>query len=97
MCTIEIINEKLNLTDITRLELENKVKYIYIDKDKNSTVFKMKITAEDGKNYNIEVYTLDAIIAVGYRINSKKISFRIQATKILYRNGKVDNKECQKN
>ena len=35
MCTIEIINEKLNLTDITRLELENKVKYIYIDKDKN--------------------------------------------------------------
>lgn len=32
---IEIIKEKLNLTDITRLELENKVKYIYIDKDKN--------------------------------------------------------------
>ena len=32
---IEIINEKLNLTHITRLELENKVKYIYIDKYKN--------------------------------------------------------------
>lgn len=32
---IEIINEKLNLTNITRLELENKVKYIYIDKNKN--------------------------------------------------------------
>ena len=32
---IEIIKEKLNLTDITRLELDNKVKYIYIDKDKN--------------------------------------------------------------
>ena len=32
---IEIINEKLNLTNITRLELENKVKCIYIDKDKN--------------------------------------------------------------
>lgn len=32
---IEIINEKLNLTNITRLELENKVKYTYIDKDKN--------------------------------------------------------------
>ena len=31
----EIINKRLNLTDITRLELENKVKYIYIDKDKN--------------------------------------------------------------
>lgn len=32
---IEIIKEKLNLTDNTKLELENKVKYIYIDKDKN--------------------------------------------------------------
>ena len=32
---IEIINEKLNLINITRLELENKVKYIYIDKNKN--------------------------------------------------------------
>ena len=32
---IEIIKEKLNLTDNTRLELENKVKCIYIDKYKN--------------------------------------------------------------
>ena len=32
---MEIINEKLNLTHITRLELENKVKCIYIDKYKN--------------------------------------------------------------
>ena len=30
---IEIINEKLNLSNITRLELENKVKCIYIDKN----------------------------------------------------------------
>ena len=32
---IEIINEKLNLSNITRLELKNKVKCIYIDKNKN--------------------------------------------------------------
>ena len=32
---IEIIEEKLNLIDINGLELENKIKYIYIDKDKN--------------------------------------------------------------
>lgn len=32
---IEIIDEKLNLTNITRLKLENKVKCIYIDKYKN--------------------------------------------------------------
>ena len=52
--------------------------------DKNSVVSKMEITAPDGKNYNTEVYSLDAIIAVGYRINSKKATeFRIWATKIL--------------
>ena len=52
--------------------------------DKNSVVSKMEITAEDGKNYNTEVYSLDAIIAVGYRVNSKKATeFRIWATKIL--------------
>ena len=51
---------------------------------KNSVVSKMEITAEHGKNYNTEVYNLDAIIAVGYRINSKKATeFRIWATKIL--------------
>ena len=32
----------------------------------------MEITAKDSKMYNTEVYSLDAIIAVGYRINSKK-------------------------
>ena len=52
--------------------------------DKNLVVSKMEITALDGKNYNTEVYSLDAIIAVGYRINSKKATeFRIWATKIL--------------
>ena len=44
----------------------------------------MEITADDGKNYNTEVYNLDAIIAVGYRVNSKKATeFRIWATNIL--------------
>ena len=52
--------------------------------DKNSVVSKMEITADDGKNYNTTIYSLDAIIAVGYRINSKKTTeFRIWATKIL--------------
>jgi len=52
--------------------------------EKNSVVSKMEITATDGKNYNTVVYNLDAIIAVGYRVNSKKATeFRIWATKIL--------------
>ena len=46
--------------------------------DKKLVVSKMEITADDGKNYNTEVYSLDAIIAVGYRVNSKKATeFRI--------------------
>ena len=51
---------------------------------KDSVVSKMEITADDGKKYNTEVYNLDAIIAVGYRVNSKKATeFRIWATKVL--------------
>ena len=51
---------------------------------KESVVSKMEITAEDNKNYITELYNLDAIIAVGYRVNSKKATeFRIWATKIL--------------
>ena len=51
---------------------------------KDSVVSKMEITASDGKIYNTEVYNLDAIIAVGYRVNSKKATeFRIWATKVL--------------
>ncbi|SHN52019.1 virulence RhuM family protein [Desulfovibrio litoralis] len=41
-------------------------------------------TATDGKTYNTQYYNLDAIISVGYRVNSAKAtSFRIWATKIL--------------
>ena len=41
-------------------------------------------TAEDGKNYKTTFYNLDAIIAVGYRVNSQKATkFRIWATKTL--------------
>ena len=41
-------------------------------------------TANDGKKYSVLHYNLDAIIAVGYRINSKKATeFRIWATKVL--------------
>jgi hypothetical protein len=41
-------------------------------------------TAEDGKIYKTTFYNLDAIIAVGYRVNSfKATKFRIWATKVL--------------
>ena len=52
--------------------------------NKNSVTEKFSATASDGKNYLTNFYNLDAIIAVGYRVNSKKATeFRIWATKIL--------------
>ena len=49
-----------------------------------SVVSKMETTASDGKRYNINYYNLDAVIAVGYRVNSRKATmFRIWANRIL--------------
>ena len=44
----------------------------------------LETTAADGKNYKTKYYNLDAIIAVGYRVNSYQATqFRIWATKTL--------------
>jgi len=41
-------------------------------------------TAGDGKNYTTRLYNLDAIIAVGFRVNSARaIQFRQWATGVL--------------
>ena len=49
-----------------------------------SVISKMETTATDGKNYETSYYSLDAIIAVGYRVNSLKATkFRQWATKVL--------------
>ena len=50
----------------------------------DSVISKMETTAADGKNYTTTYYSLDAIIAVGYRVSSLKATrFRQWATKIL--------------
>ena len=62
------------------------LKHIFEDGelDKKAVTEKCSLTADDGKKYNTTIYSLDAIIAVGYRINSKKATeFRIWATKVL--------------
>lgn len=49
-----------------------------------AVVSKMGTTAADGKKYFVKYYNLDAIIAVGYRVSSKKATmFRIWANKVL--------------
>ena len=66
-----------------------------------SVIRKIRITANDGKRYNTNFYSLDAIIAVGYRVNSKQATdFRIWATNTLkeyIKKGFVLNDELLKN
>ena len=69
--------------------------------NEESVIQKIRITANDGKKYNTNFYSLDAIIAVGYRVNSKEATdFRIWATKTLkeyIKKGFVINSEMLKN
>lgn len=52
--------------------------------DENSVVRNFLTTASDGKNYKTQFYSLDAVISVGYRVNSKRATeFRQWATRIL--------------
>lgn len=93
---VEILlqNENLWLTqakmaelfDVQKAAISKHLKNIFAEGElqENSVVSKMETTAADGKNYNTNIYNLDAIIAVGYRINSKKATmFRIWATQVL--------------
>lgn len=75
-----------NLYDTTKQNISYHLNNIFKDGEliKESVVKDFLTTANDGKNYNVLHYNLDAIIAVGYRINSKKATeFRIWATKVL--------------
>ena len=52
--------------------------------DRNSVVKEFLTTAADGKEYLTQFYNLDAIISVGYRINSRRAThFRIWASSVL--------------
>jgi len=52
--------------------------------EQNSVIRNFRITAADGKSYDVAHYSLDAIISVGYRVKSKRgAQFRIWANKIL--------------
>jgi hypothetical protein len=69
-------------TDNVSLHFKN----IFVERelDPNSVTEEISATAPDGKNYKTKFYNLDAIIAVGYRVNSKQATqFRIWATGVL--------------
>ena len=50
----------------------------------NSVCSILEHTAPDGKSYRTKFYNLDAIISIGYRVNSARATqFRIWATSVL--------------
>ncbi|WP_133131445.1 virulence protein RhuM/Fic/DOC family protein [Legionella yabuuchiae] len=52
--------------------------------DENSVCSILERTASDGKRYSTKFYNLDAILSVGYRVNSNQATkFRIWATEVL--------------
>lgn len=52
--------------------------------EENAVIRKIRITATDRKQYLTNFYNLDAVIAVGYRVNSQRATqFRIWATQVL--------------
>jgi hypothetical protein len=52
--------------------------------DRDSVVAFFATTATDGKSYSVEHFNLDAILSVGYRVNSKRgTQFRIWANRVL--------------
>lgn len=74
------------LFGVERSVITKHLRNIFATKELEEVAVCAKIahTATDGKNYQVNIYNLDAIISVGYRVNSRKATlFRQWATKIL--------------
>jgi Virulence protein RhuM family len=91
---VHLEHETVWLTQAQMAELFDKnvrtisehVRNIFKEKelDKSSVIRNFRITARDGKTYDTQFYSLDAIISVGYRVKSKRgTQFRIWATRTL--------------
>ena len=62
------------LFDVTKQSISYHLNNIFDEQElpKDTVVKEILTTATDGKNYTTTFYNLDAIIAVGYRVNSKQ-------------------------
>ena len=84
------IDQIANLFDVTRRSIEIHLKNVYNDQelDEKRTAKEIFAVRKEGNREvrrKIKVYNLDAIISVGYRVNSRKATdFRIWATKVLH-------------
>ena len=68
------LNQISTLFDRDKSVISKHLKNIFKEEEliKNSVVAFFAITASDGKTYQVEHYNLDAILSVGYRVNSKR-------------------------
>ena len=91
---VKVFEESVWLTQTMIAQLFDKGRTTIIEHLKNifeseelvekSVCREFRHTANDGKTYNTKYYNLDAIISVGYRVNSKKATqFRQWATSVL--------------
>ena len=74
------------LFEVQKAAISKHLKNIFASGElmEDSVVSVLETTAADGKNYPTRYYNLDAIIAVGYRVNSKKATmFRIWANRVI--------------
>lgn len=74
------------LFDVDRTVISKHLKNIFESSElqQDSVCAKFAHTAEDGKTYNTQFYNLDAIISVGYRVNSTRATqFRQWCTFVL--------------
>ena len=74
------------LYDVKTPTINYHLKTIFADNEltEDSVIRKFRITAADGKNYDTGHYSLSAIIAVGYKVNSERaVQFRKWATNVV--------------
>lgn len=74
------------LYDVNVRTVNEHLKKIFSDNElqEDSVIRKFRITASDDKSYNTQHYSLPAIIAVGYKVNSERaVQFRKWATGII--------------
>ena len=74
------------LYDVETHTINYHLKKIFSDAElsEDSVIRKFRITGKDGKNYDTMHYNLNAIIAVGYKVNSERaVQFRKWATSVI--------------
>ena len=80
------LNQMAELFGRDKSEISRHLRNVFESEEleREAVVAKNATTAADGKAYQVEYFNLDAILSVGYRVNSKRgTQFRIWATRTL--------------